>query len=246
DQNDKWQCFRLYLHLGMEPFSGSILWLKVWWTNSNPRLIFSYYLERAHFHGGIPLLTQSNPGSENNGIANGHTFLWQQLNLTLIGKLQHRWKCGHSNMKPKIKWSQLCHEFTQGYENLFDAGVHLMMGSNAFHWLAIPWIQRKVDKYVEMHNTSKPHKDKRKLLPQGIPQDIFYHPEWYDNAYSFKVVVTPEDLSLAETKYAPASHPVFELVPEHFHVEMDRLYQALGAPEVTMGNFWTIYQELLE
>ncbi|EJU03671.1 hypothetical protein DACRYDRAFT_105832 [Dacryopinax primogenitus] len=47
-------------------------------------------------------------------------------------------------------------------------------------------------------------------------------------------------------KYAPASHLVFELVPEHFHLEMDRLYQALGAPKVTMGNFWTIYQELLE
>jgi hypothetical protein len=45
DQHDKWTIFGLALHTGIDPFPGHIHWIKVWWTNSNPKLILSYYLE---------------------------------------------------------------------------------------------------------------------------------------------------------------------------------------------------------
>lgn len=45
DQHDKWKRFGLALHTGVDPFPGHIHWIKVWWTNSNPKLILSYYLE---------------------------------------------------------------------------------------------------------------------------------------------------------------------------------------------------------
>ena len=45
DQHDKWKQFGLALHTGINPFAGCIHWIKVWWTNSNPKLILSYYLE---------------------------------------------------------------------------------------------------------------------------------------------------------------------------------------------------------
>ena len=45
DQHDKWLRFGLALHTGIEPFSGCILWMKVWHNNRNPQLILSYYLE---------------------------------------------------------------------------------------------------------------------------------------------------------------------------------------------------------
>lgn len=45
DQHDKWKRFGLALHTGVDPFPGVIHWIKVWWTNSNPKLILSYYLE---------------------------------------------------------------------------------------------------------------------------------------------------------------------------------------------------------
>jgi len=44
DQHDKWKQFRLALHTGIDPFPGVIHWIKVWWMNSNPKLILSYYL----------------------------------------------------------------------------------------------------------------------------------------------------------------------------------------------------------
>ncbi|KAG6843514.1 hypothetical protein H0H93_000741, partial [Arthromyces matolae] len=45
DQHDKWKYkFWLALHTGVEPMAGKLKWIKVWWTNSDPRLILSYYL----------------------------------------------------------------------------------------------------------------------------------------------------------------------------------------------------------
>lgn len=45
DQHDKWLRFGLALHTGIEPFSGRIMWIRVWHSNRNPQLILSYYLD---------------------------------------------------------------------------------------------------------------------------------------------------------------------------------------------------------
>jgi len=53
DQHDKWgPKFGLWLHNSIDPFTGYNNWLKVWWTNKNPRLIVSYYLEAVRKDGG--------------------------------------------------------------------------------------------------------------------------------------------------------------------------------------------------
>jgi hypothetical protein len=52
DQHDKWKRFNLWLHLGLDPFSGRIEWLKIWHNNRKPCLITSYYLEAARAAGG--------------------------------------------------------------------------------------------------------------------------------------------------------------------------------------------------
>ncbi|KAF8510665.1 hypothetical protein BU17DRAFT_77646 [Hysterangium stoloniferum] len=54
DQHDKWGPFGLWLHAGIEAFSSEINWLKVWWTNKNPRLIVKYYLDTCW----VPIITQ--------------------------------------------------------------------------------------------------------------------------------------------------------------------------------------------
>jgi hypothetical protein len=53
DQHDKWVRFGLFFHVGYDPFTGRIVWLRVWWTNKNPILIASYYLRAAQDEKGI-------------------------------------------------------------------------------------------------------------------------------------------------------------------------------------------------
>ncbi|KAG1888157.1 hypothetical protein F4604DRAFT_1570175, partial [Suillus subluteus] len=55
DQHDKWRRFQLFLHVGIEPFSGQILWLKIWWTNHNLHLICSWYCDAVEKLGGMSL-----------------------------------------------------------------------------------------------------------------------------------------------------------------------------------------------
>lgn len=132
--------FGLALHTGIEPFSGRIMWIRVWHSNRNPQLILSYYLDtiqtlgRKCFHVllaiihrifilDIPMVTQSDPGTENYGIANAHTMLRQWHDPALQGTLQHRWMWTKKNVMPEITWSQLRRRFTPGFESILDRGV---------------------------------------------------------------------------------------------------------------------------
>jgi len=72
----------------------------------------------------MPLVTQSDPGTENFGIANAHTLLRQWHDPALQGTLQHRWMRTKKNVMPEITWSQLRRRFTPGFENLLDTGVN--------------------------------------------------------------------------------------------------------------------------
>jgi hypothetical protein len=53
------------------------------------------------------MITQSDPGTENYGIANGHTYLRQWHDLNLTGTLQHCWMRQKKNVVPEIRWSQM-------------------------------------------------------------------------------------------------------------------------------------------
>ncbi|KAG1811978.1 hypothetical protein EV424DRAFT_1593667 [Suillus variegatus] len=123
DQHDKWRRFQLFLHVAIEPFSGRILWLKIWWTNRNPRLIFGWYCNTVQALSAMPLVTQSDPGSENNGIANGHTLLRHLQDPALARTLQHKFKGQHRNIKPEIFWSQLRRRWTPGFQDILDYGI---------------------------------------------------------------------------------------------------------------------------
>lgn len=141
DQHDKWGRFGLYLHVGVEPVAGEIKWLKIWWNNSNPRIVTSYYIEAVRKLGGnflvmtcqyipsyrifiaIPLVTQSDPGTENFGIANAHTYMRHSLDPSLTDTLQHRWMRRHMNVKPEILWSVLNRGWKPGFEAQLQYGV---------------------------------------------------------------------------------------------------------------------------
>lgn len=72
----------------------------------------------------MPLVTQSDPGTENFGIANGHTLLRHWHDPSLEGTLQHRWMREKKNIIPEISWSQLRRRFTPGFEDILDIGVN--------------------------------------------------------------------------------------------------------------------------
>ncbi|KII92463.1 hypothetical protein PLICRDRAFT_678606 [Plicaturopsis crispa FD-325 SS-3] len=253
DQHDKWQRFGLFLHMAIEPFSGRIAWLKIWRSNSNPRLITKYYLDSSREVGGIPLVSQSDPGSENNGIANCHTLIRHRLDPSLEGTLQHRWMRNKTNIKPEAGWSQMRRQFTPGFETILDEGLHVGWYDPAnpleklvFLWLAVPWLQQELDAWVARYNNSSRRADKNKILPVGIPNHIFSKPEKY-GAKDFMIRVTDSSLfDEMEQQWAPPEHPIFQLVPPTFAAQANELYRQLGNPLVSGDTFWAVYRSLLQ
>jgi hypothetical protein len=61
--------------------------------------------------------------------------------------------------------------------------IHL---SFIFQWLAIPFIQSELDKYVHRNNSTRKRADRKKVLPHGIPDIIFEQPDQFE-AVDFKV-----------------------------------------------------------
>ncbi|KAJ7668830.1 hypothetical protein B0H17DRAFT_1162310 [Mycena rosella] len=229
DQHDKWKYrFGLALHSGIDPFIGRIRWMKIWWTNSNPRLILI-----------MPLVSQSDPGTENFGLADGHTLLRHLHDPDLEGTLQHRWMREKKNVMPEIGWSQLHHQFTSGFEDILDMGVTNgwydpgdLVETLVFRWLFIPWLQKK-----SIHI----------ILPHGVPNDMYEHPGDY-RVLDFKVctlVNLPEAIDEVRALHAAEDHNVFQLVPPDFHAIISQMYDEMGQPPVTRATCWDIYLRLL-
>jgi hypothetical protein len=153
----------------------------------------------------MPIVTQSNPGSENYGITNGHTMLCQWHNPALQGSLQHHWMRSKKNIMPEIMWSQMQHRFMPGFEMLLDHGVTSgwydtnntlqlcvwfvlvvcpYMDTNLefkfrmiFHWAFIPWLQWELDAYQDQVNNTRKWWDRNKILSHGAPNIIYQSPE---------------------------------------------------------------------
>ncbi|KAG5219837.1 hypothetical protein IMY05_C4755000700 [Salix suchowensis] len=92
DQHDKWKRFGLRLHNAVDHLLGRSIGLKFGTPTATPY---------------IPLIAQSDPGSENFGIAKAHTFLWHWHDPDMNGYLCHRWMKEKKNIPPEISWSQL-------------------------------------------------------------------------------------------------------------------------------------------
>ena len=71
----------------------------------------------------MPLVTQSDLGSENYGVANAQSVLRQWHDPNLNGTVQHRWMRHKKNVMPEIAWSQLRRRFTPGFETILEEGV---------------------------------------------------------------------------------------------------------------------------
>ncbi|KAL1659835.1 hypothetical protein GGF50DRAFT_64441 [Schizophyllum commune] len=200
----------------------------------------------------MPMVTQSDPGSENYGLANAHTALCHWHDPSMRGTLCHRWMRAKKNVKPEIFWSQLRRRWTPGFESILDAGVDegLYDPSNVlenlvFRYVFIPWLQKELDAWRTKINNTKPRRDKHKILPNGVPNDILEDPGRF-GALDFRIQVQQEAINEVRQRYADPAHPVFDLVPLDFLPIIDAAYTAIGRPVVGRASCWEVYSRLLD
>ncbi|KAI9454642.1 hypothetical protein BJY52DRAFT_1205187 [Lactarius psammicola] len=245
DQHDKFKRYGLFFHVGLDLFPGVIHWCKVWWTVRNPKLIARFYLDTAQSIGGIPLITQSDPGTENVNVAYAHTALRHQMEPSLDGSIQHRWFRKHGNIKPEIHWSIFRRDWAVRFQALLNKGV-----DSGYYDIGDPleclvfrfW---EVDAWVHQRNWTQRRSDRKKVLPKGISMIILQKPHKW-KAADYKIPVPPEVLDEIEKKYTPPNDPVFELVPCEFAVHANAVWTAMGSPQPQFHNAWEIYLHICD
>ncbi|KAF8259295.1 hypothetical protein EI94DRAFT_1707224 [Lactarius quietus] len=225
NQHNKFKHYSLFFHVGLDPFPGVIHWCKVWWTVWNPKVIAHFYLDTARSIGGIPLITQSDPGTENVNVAYAQTALHHQMD-PLMGQFS-------IDGSPKIHWSVFQRDWAIGFQALLDKGVdngYYDIGDPLecllFRFVFIPFIQQEVEAW--------------KVLPNGIPMLILQKPHKW-KAVDYKISIPSTDFDEIEKKYAPPDDPVFELVPRAFAEQANAVWTAMGSPQPKFDNTWEIY-----
>ncbi|KAF8274172.1 hypothetical protein EI94DRAFT_1696117 [Lactarius quietus] len=202
------------------------------------------------FHLGIPLITQSDPGTENVHVAYAQTALRHQMEPLLARSIQHRWFHKHGNIKPEIHWSIFRRDWAVGFQALLDKGVdnrYYDIGDPLecllFRFVFIPFIQWEVDGWVHQRNWTKRCSDRKKVLPNGIPMIIVQKPHRW-KAVDYKISVPPAVFDKMERKYAPPYDPVFDLVPYAFAEQANAVWTAMGSPQLEFDNAWEIYLQM--
>ncbi|KZT31725.1 hypothetical protein SISSUDRAFT_1038243 [Sistotremastrum suecicum HHB10207 ss-3] len=232
DQHDKFKKANLWFHVCVDPYSGYVVWLKVWWTNKNPRL--------------------SDPGSENYGVARAQTFIRQQQDPSLVGSLQHKWMRKHQNVKPEIFWSNLSRRWSPGFQAEFDRGTHEELynwndpvQTLMWRWLSIPVFQKELDYWRDLINRSKKRANPKVVLPQGVPEVIHRYPQSVGGK-DLRVYPDPELLRTARALVTDPGHAVFELVPPLFDDIAKYLFARLEIEELSLDNLWEVFRLMMD
>lgn len=143
-RHDKWERFGLFWHGCVDGFSGKILWLEIWWHNSNPKYVCAQYLKAVQKFGGmfrfsslfcrnssntqvgVPRVTQSGKGTENHNVVHAHTHIRHALDPQVSDTIQHRWTHGdstinHANHGPM--WWLFRKTWAPGFEDILEKGI---------------------------------------------------------------------------------------------------------------------------
>ncbi|KXN81577.1 hypothetical protein AN958_04425 [Leucoagaricus sp. SymC.cos] len=169
--------------------------------------------------------------SENLGVANAQTYMRQNLDPTLQETLQHRWMRNKKNIILEISWSLMRYRMTLGFEHELWKGVE---DDSYDHYNVL-------DRLLFQTNYTIKYADKYKILPTGVPLDIFDSPHQY-SILNFKVMMLPGVIAEARQLYVNPEHKVFQLVPPDFMHYATRIYSTLGSPAIIRKNIWDIYQ----
>ena len=124
DGYDKLKPFGLCVSGCIDGFSRKIIWLDVYKTNSDPKVIGGYYITAVQKLNGCPLIMRTDPGTENACIRDFHKYLLRNRDP----EGNYVYLCGSSTANQRIEafWGQLrkeCIEYwLEGLHELQHSG----------------------------------------------------------------------------------------------------------------------------
>ncbi|XP_074632936.1 uncharacterized protein LOC141891824 isoform X2 [Acropora palmata] len=162
DGNDKLKNFGLYIHGAMDTFSRRLLWLHIYTSNKDPRVIAHYYFKFIKEEKVFPCCTRSDHGAEVSILAQCQIFL--RRNHEDENALNEAHRRGPSQLNQELQ-----------EEGLFDQCKIIDRWCLCYTYL--PLLEQELQELKQGYNSHKIRKQRGKLRPDGIPDDMYFFPE---------------------------------------------------------------------
>lgn len=118
DGYDKLKPFGLCIHACVCGFSRKVIWIKVYNTNNNPKVIGGYFLEAVRTHRGCPRIVRADHGTENVHVREYQQYLRRDNTDPQAGRCFIDGS-STSNQRIEVWWSFLRKECTQFWIETF-------------------------------------------------------------------------------------------------------------------------------
>lgn len=177
--------FPLAVYGCMDTASRKLLWLKVWVSNHDPKLIGRWYLEHLYETKIISAMLRVDKGTETGTMATMHAFLrrchkeMDPLETVIYGpstsnQIERWWKELHERMEKYFK-DGLRRVKDQGHYDPHNESNRLLLA-----FIMVPLIQKELNIFREtVWNTHRIRAQRDIALPDGIPHRIYNFPVNY-------------------------------------------------------------------
>ena len=119
DSYDKLKPYGICINGCVDGFSRNIIWLEAYTTNSDPKVIASYYVQAVEEHGGAPTKMRSDLGTENSSIECMQIFLRSNHQDRHAAHQSFMKGASKTNQRIEAWWSILRRQNAQYYMNMF-------------------------------------------------------------------------------------------------------------------------------
>ncbi|XP_041834069.1 uncharacterized protein LOC121635073 [Melanotaenia boesemani] len=181
DSYDKLKPYGLCINGSIDGFSRKIIWLNVYTTSSDPKVIGGYYMEAVQRLGGCPRVVRTDHGTEN-----GHVRDFQRLLCTPDGAPESFLEgASTANQRIEYWWRFLRSECLEFWISLFadlrdngyfDGGF---LDKSILQFCCMGLIQDELDDTAQVWNAHQIRPSKNINVPSGRPNVMYALPELY-------------------------------------------------------------------
>ncbi|KAJ3318309.1 hypothetical protein HDU76_000866 [Blyttiomyces sp. JEL0837] len=246
DGHDKFLPFGLGIHGCVDAWSGKWIWLRVFVTNHDPRVVGLYYLQAIKERRVFPFTTRTDCGTETVLMASMQMVLHDLHETGVMTDQNHKFVTSTRNQKIESGWSRFLRakglalklEIERGYERLANFNENDQLDKFVFWYVFMPLTQRILDDYVRERNTSRRRKQKNSILPHAPPDVCYAIPEKYGGAFCG----TAADMSVIDVLIESyCSDPIVtEYLPADVKAGADLIYKTIGSPKITLSTAWDL------
>ncbi|XP_068674224.1 uncharacterized protein [Montipora foliosa] len=178
--------FPLAVYGLQDAYSGYILYLKLWTSNSDPKIIGRWYLQHLYESKVISNNLRLDKGTETGYMATIHSYLRQQGDASSNGtdtvhygpstnnKIERWWRELHNRLERFFK-RQLLMLLERGH---YDPNNQT--DRNLLAFIYIPVIQKEMTIFREtVWNSHRVRHQRDAQMPKGIPSHLYSFPEQY-------------------------------------------------------------------